>query len=96
MQIRYKPHGCVTTALFYGVSGSNAPLAYVWHEERFYTAGPVPRNGAGDLADGKPWIIMPLSRNRFTILTRIIFFVFGLSTNVPMMLLISWLLVLYV
>ena len=24
---------------------------YVWHEEQFYTVSPVPRNGAGGLAD---------------------------------------------
>ena len=34
------------------------PLAYVWHEERFYTGGPVPWNGVGGLADGKPWVSM--------------------------------------
>ena len=45
------------------------PLACVWHEERFYTAGPVSWNGAGDLADGKPLVSMPLSWNEFTILT---------------------------
>ena len=52
------------------------PLACVWHKERFYTAGPVPRNGVSDLADGKPWVSMPLSWNDFTILTRITFVAF--------------------
>ena len=65
------------------VSGSNAPLACVWDEERFYTAGSVPRNGASDLADEKPWISMPLNHNIFTIPTCITFLVVGLSTNVP-------------
>ena len=58
------------------MSGSKAPLACVWHEERFYTAGPVPQNSAGDLADGKPWVSMPLSWNEFTILTRVTFIAF--------------------
>ena len=48
-------------------------LSLCWHKERFYTASPVSRNGAGDLADGKPWIYMPLSWNGFTILTHINF-----------------------
>ena len=44
------------------MSGSKAPLvACVWHEERFYTAGPVPRNGAGGLGDGKHWVSVLLS-----------------------------------
>ena len=44
------------------MSGSKAPLvACVWHEELFYTAGPVPRNGVGGLADGMPWVSMLLS-----------------------------------
>ena len=42
-------------------------LSCVWHKERFYTAGPVSRNGASDLADEKPWVSMPLSWNEFTI-----------------------------
>ena len=29
-------------------------FSFVWHKEQFYTAGPVPRNGAGGLVDGKP------------------------------------------
>ena len=38
-----------------------APLACVGHEEQFYTAGPMLQNGVGDLADGKPWVSIPLS-----------------------------------
>ena len=53
-------------------------------KNRFYTAGSVPRNGAGDLANGKPWVSMPLSWNEFTIPTRITSLAFGLSTNVPL------------
>ena len=60
--------------------------------KRFYTAIPVPRNGVADLADGKPWISMPLSRNGFTIPTHVTFLMLGLSTIVPLTLLISWLL----
>ena len=60
-----------------------------------YTAGPVPRNGAGELADGKPWVSMPLNWNELTIPTHVTFLVFGLSTNVRLTLLISWLLALY-
>ena len=66
------------------------PLASVCHEERLYT-GPVPRNGAGELADGKTWVSMPLSWNEFTIPTRITLLAFGLSTNVRLTLPISWL-----
>ena len=51
------------------------------------TAGPVPRNSAGGLADGKPWVSMPLKENRFTIPIHVTFLAFGLSTNVPLMLL---------
>ena len=95
VQIRYKQNGCITSALFYGVwADQKTLLAYVWHEEWFYTAGPVPWNGASDLPDGKPWISMLLSRNGFTILSPVTFLAFGLSTNVPLMLLISWLLTL--
>ena len=74
------------------MSGSKVPLACVWYEERFYTAGPVPWNGVVDLADGKP---IPLSWNEFTIPTRVTFLVFGLSTNVRLTLPTSWLLALY-
>ena len=80
---------------FVVVSGSKVPLACVWHEERLYTAGPVLRNGTGDLADGKPWISMLLSWIGSTIPTRLAFLAFGLSTNIPLTLLISWLLALY-
>ena len=51
----------------------------------------MPRNGAGDLADEKPWISMSLSLNGFTILTRVTFLAFGVSRNMPLMLLMSWL-----
>ena len=96
LQIRYKLNGCVTTALFYGgMSGSKAALACIWHEERFYTVGPVLQNDAGDLADRKPWISMPLSQNRFTMTTDVTFLTFRLSTNVPLTLLTSWLFTLY-
>ena len=71
------------------------PLAYVWHEERFYTVGPVPQNGAGGLAAGKPWVSMPFNWNEFTIPTHVTFLAFRLSTNIHLMLLISWLLTLY-
>ena len=69
---------CYNCFVLWCVSGSKAPLACVWHEERFYTAGPVPRNGAGELAGGKPWVSMPLNWNEFTILTRVTFLAFGL------------------
>ena len=71
------------------------PLACVWDEKQFYTAGPVPQNGAGDIADGKCRVSMPLSWNEFTIPTHITFLAFGFSTNVRLMLLISWLLALH-
>ena len=86
---------CYNCFVLWCVSGSKAPLACVWHEERFYTVGPVLRNGAGELADGKPWVSMLLNWNEFTILTRVTFLVFGLSTNVHLTLLIIWLLALY-
>ena len=57
-----------------------------------YTAGPVLRNGADGLVDGKPWVSMQLSRNIFTISTRLTFLVFGFSTNVPLTILTRWLL----
>ena len=75
--------------------GSKVPLTYVWHEERFYTAGPVTRNSVGGLTDGKSWISMLLSQNRFTMPTRVTNLAFGISTNVPLALLNSWLLALY-
>ena len=40
------------------MSRSKVPLGY---KEQFYAADPVQRNSAGDLADGKPWVTMPLS-----------------------------------
>ena len=86
---------CYNCFVLWYVSGSKVPLACVWHEERFYTAGLVPQNGAGDLADGKPRVSMPLSWNEFTILIHVTFLAFGFSTNVRLTLLISWLLALY-
>ena len=53
------------------------------------------QNAAGCLADIKPWISKPLSWNGFTILTHVTFLTLSLSTNVPLPLLISWLLALY-
>ena len=51
---------CYNCFVLWCVSGSKVPLACVWHEERFYTAGPVLRNGMGSLADGKPYVSMLL------------------------------------
>ena len=56
-------------------------LACVWHEEQFCTAGPVPRNAVGGLGNGKPWVSMPLSWNRFTMPTQVTFLAFGFSTR---------------
>ena len=75
-------------------SRPKVPLACVWHKERFYTAGFVPCNGVGDIADGEPWISVVLSWNGFTILTHVIFPAFKLY-KCTLMLLISWLLTLY-
>ena len=88
---------CYNCFVLWCVSGSKVSLACVWHEEaeRFYTAGPVPWNGADELADGKPWVSMPLNWSEFTIPTRVTFLAFRLSTNVRLTLLISWLLALY-
>ena len=86
---------CYNCFVLWCVSGSKAPLACVWHEERFYTAGPLLRNSAGGLADGKLWVSMLLSWNGFTMLTRVTNLVFRISTNVPLALLTSWLLALY-
>ena len=61
------------------LSRSKAPLACVWDEERSYTANSMPRNSAGVLADGKPWVSMLLSQNRFTMLTRVTNLAFGIS-----------------
>ena len=74
---------------------SKVPLVCVWHEEQFFTAGPVPRNSVGGLADGKPWVSMLLSWNRFTMPTHVTNLAFRISTNVPLALLTSWLLALY-
>ena len=54
---------CYNCFVLWCVSGLKAPLAFVWHEERFYTAGPVLRNSAGGLADGKPWGYKRSNRN---------------------------------
>ena len=78
------------------MSRSKAPLACVWHKERFFIAGPVPQNSAGGLTDGKHWLSMPLGQNGFTLPTRITNLAFGISTNVPLALLTSWLLALLV
>ena len=78
------------------MSGSKPPYkACVWHEERLYTAGPVPWNSAGGLADGKFWVSMPLSWNGSTMPTRVTNLAFGISTSVCLVLLTSWLLALY-
>ena len=47
---------CYNCFVLWCVSRSKAPLACVWHEEQFCTAGPVLRYGVGGLADGKPWV----------------------------------------
>ena len=86
---------CYNCFVLWCVSGSKAPLACVWHEEWFYTAGPMPQDGVGGLADGEPWVSMPLSRNGFTMPTRITFLVFRLFANVSLTLITSWLLTLY-
>ena len=66
-----------------------------WHKEQFCTVGPVQWNIASDLADGKPWVSMTLSRKGFTMPTHVNFLALGLSTNVPLTLITSWLLALY-
>ena len=86
---------CYNCSVLWCVSGSKAPLACVWDEEQFYTAGPVLQNSAGGLANGKPWVSMPLSCNEFTILTRVTLLAFRFSTNVHLTQLISLLLALY-
>ena len=86
---------CYNCFVLWCLSGSKAPLACVWHEEQFYTAGPVPRNSVGGLVDGKPWVSMPLSWNGITMPTRVANLAFRISTNVSLALLNSWLLELY-
>ena len=75
------------------VSISKVPLVCAWHEEQFSIVGPVPWNSA---SDGKPWVSVPLSWNRFTMLTHVTFLALGLLTNIPLTLITSWLLALYV
>ena len=41
----------------------------------------------GGLADGKPWVYMPLGQNGFTMPSRITNLAFGISTNIPLALL---------
>ena len=71
------------------------PLACVWHKEQFYMADPVLQNSVGGLADENPYVSIQLSQNGFTMPTCVTFLVFGLFTNVTLMLLTSWLLALY-
>ena len=42
--MRYKPNGCITTALLYGVSRSEAPLYFMsgMKKNEFCTTDPVP------------------------------------------------------
>ena len=70
---------CYNCFVLWCVSRSKVPLACVWHEEQFYTSGPVLRNCAGGLADGKPWVSMQLSRNGFIIPTHVTNLVFGID-----------------
>ena len=86
---------CYNCFVSWCVSKSKAPLACVWHEERLYTTGAIPRNGAGLLVDGKPWVSMLLIRYGFTMLTCLTYLAFGFYTNILLMLLTSWLLALY-
>ena len=80
---------CYNCFVLWCMSGSKVPLACVWHEKRFYTAGPMLRNNAGGLSDGKPWVSMLLSRNGFTMPTHVTNLAFVISTNVPLALLTS-------
>lgn len=57
-------------------------LSCVWYEEGFYTAGPLPCNGADDLIDEKPWIYVSLRRSH----SDLTFHAFRLSTSAPLML----------
>ena len=70
-------------------------LACVWHEERFYTADPMPRNSGDGLVNGKPYVSIPLSRSGFTMPIHVTNVAFRISTNIPLVLLTSWLLALY-
>ena len=85
---------CYKCSVLWCMSGLKAPIACVWHEERFYTAGPVPWNGGFKLMKslGFP---CPLIWYEFTILTHLNFLAFGFSTNVLLTLPTSWLLALY-
>ena len=56
----------------------------------------MPLNSVVGLADGKPWVSMPLSQSGFTMPSDITFLVLVLSTNVSVMLVTRWLLALYV
>ena len=87
---------CYNCFILWCVSGSKASLACIWHEEQFYTAGPLLQNGTVGLADGKPWVSMLLSWNGFTMPPCIAFLAFRLSTNAPLMLITVVLLSLYV
>ena len=95
LHIRYKSFGFVTNTLFMVCELIKGALSLHLSWRTIYTASPVPWNGAGDWADGKPWISMLLCWNEFATLTHVTFFAFGLSTNVCLTLLISWLLALY-
>ena len=55
----------------------------------------MPLISAGGLADGKPWASMLLSQKGYTMPTRITNLMFGISANLPLALLTSWLLTLY-
>ena len=77
---------CYNCFILWCVIGSKGSLACIWHEEQFYTAGPLLQNGTVGLTDGKPWVSMLLSWNRFTMPTCIAFLAFRLSTNAPLML----------
>ena len=63
------------------------PLACVWHEEPFHTGLICATEWCSGLADGKPWVSLPLGWNGFTLQTCVTFLVFAISTNVPLTLL---------
>ena len=85
LQSRYKLNGCVATALLYGmwVDQGTLSLCLAWRSTIVWCSW------------WKTLGSMLLSQNRFTKLTRITFLVFGLSINIPLMLLTSWLLAIY-